>query len=190
MRRARFHPRLNLRDWLIIAVAAAAVVGFLYLAGQVGKQRQQLDAFSVALTQQREQAQESGQTPVAPAPEDIRRDPKIVQGRPGDPGDPGRPGDPGDPGDPGPSGPPGSPGEPGTGGTDGEPGPPGAAGSPGKDGADGKDGAAGKDGRDGAAPASWTWTDQLGVTHVCKRDADSPDSAPTYTCSRVTEGFR
>jgi hypothetical protein len=42
---------------------------------------------------------------------------------------------------------------------------------------------AGKDGTDGQPPAGWTWTDEAGRTQSCTRDADSPDTAPIYTCS-------
>lgn len=46
----------------------------------------------------------------------------------------------------------------------------------------GEQGDQGPAGADGKPPASWTWTDALGLEHTCTRDKDSPDSAPTYTC--------
>lgn len=206
-RAARLRPHLHLRDWISIAVAAMLALGFLWLSTRVGVSERQADALSVALTQQRSQAEQSGQTPVAPAPEEIRRDPKIVQGKPGEPGPPGpsgTDGQPGEPGNPGPSGPPGTPGPNGKPGTDGAsivgpsgpsgppgpPGPGGAAGLPGPDGKagepgpPGRDGEDGTDGEDGRPPSSWTWDDLLGVTYVCTRNEGSPDSAPTYTCER------
>lgn len=188
-------PRLHFRDWLSIVATAALAVGLLYLATQIGLLRQESDALSIALTQQRGQAEASGQTPVAPPPEEIRRDPTIVKGPPGEQGAPGRSGE------PGPAGSPGAPGKPGAPGTPGPTGPAGAAGVPGKDGAAGEDGApgpagspgatgpAGADGKDGEPPASWTWTDHLGTKRTCTRDSGSLDSAPTYTCTR-TESAR
>lgn len=85
-------------------------------------------------------------------------------------------------------GPQGPPGQDGADGADGqtppcmsEPsqcrGPVGPAGPPGEDGQDGVDGA------DGQPPAGWTWTDAAGREQSCTRDADSPDEAPTYTCT-------
>lgn len=189
----RLSPRLHLRDWLFIACAALLGLGFLWLSARVGVSEKQNDALSVALTQQREQAQQAGQTPIAPAPEEIRRDPKIVQGKPGEPGPPGPPGAPGRDGAPGvgATGPPGKPGAsitgaPGPAGKDGASvtGPSGPPGPAGKDGRDGKDGADGAPGPAGSPPASWTWTDLLGVVYVCKRDAESGDTAPTYSCER------
>lgn len=184
-------PRIPLRDWLAIAVAAMLGLGVLWLATQVGTLRTESDALSIALAQQREQAVATGQTPVAPPPEEIKRDPRIVKGPPGEPGRPGADGLPGRPGRDGEDGMDGSPGPPGpsgppgpatavTGprGPQGEPGPSGPAGPPGKDGADG---------RDGEPPASWTWTDVLGHVYVCRRDTGSLDSNPTYTCARENQ---
>lgn len=47
----------------------------------------------------------------------------------------------------------------------------------------GPPGPAGPQGPAGSPPASWTWTDTLGRTYECKRDANSPDTGPTYTCT-------
>jgi len=73
-------------------------------------------------------------------------------------------------------------------GESGAPGTPGQNGQPGKDGADGKDGRDGTNGVDGQPPASWTWTDNAGRTQTCTRNPDSPDSAPTYTCTAPSTG--
>lgn len=175
---------LRVRDWLFVLAVVAMVGGTIMAAYQVGHIRAERDALSIALTQQREQAEQSGQLPVAPPPEEIRRDPTIVRGPTGPAGPPGPPG---------PEGPPGSPGPPGAGGARGPGGPggvPGPSGPAGKDGADGEPGPAGppgadgRDGADGKPPASWTYTDTLGRPVTCHRDTDSPDTAPTYTCDR------
>ena len=191
-------PRLHLRDWLSIVAVAALGVGFLWLSTQLGILRQESDALAVALTQQREQAQSNGQTPVAPPPEEIRKDPRIVRGAQGEPGEPGPAGFPGADGLNGMPGKPGPAGSPGPAGADGVPGPAGPAGPAGADGKDGADGApgpegpagpAGADGEDGEPPAGWTWTDPAGIKHTCTRETGSLDSAPTYTCTR-TESVR
>lgn len=190
--------RLRVRDWLFIGGLAVAAVTVVLSAYAVGHIRAERDALSVALTAQRGQAEAAGQTPVAPPPEAIQRDPTIVKGPAGDQGpagDPGAPGRTGSPGPPGPPGEPGSDGEPGPGGPpggigpSGPPGPVGPAGPPGADGEDGApgapgaDGEDGRDGEDGEPPAAFTYRDLLGPV-TCRRDADSPDSAPTYTCER------
>ena len=51
------------------------------------------------------------------------------------------------------------------------------AGPPGPTGPQGVQGPA------GSPPAGWTWTDTLGRNYTCTRNASSPDSAPTYTCT-------
>lgn len=145
----------------------------------------------------RAQLQAGGKTPVAPDPSkavpalpDRTAVPVPIPGPPGPvgpsgaPASPGPSGAPGKPGAdstmPGPAGSPGSPGAVGAQGPQGDPGPAGAVGQ------DGKDGTNGRDGTNGAPPAGWTytWTDSAGVTHqvACTRTADSPDSAPYYTC--------
>lgn len=102
--------------------------------------------------------------------------PQGAPGLVGDTGPAGVPGLPGPVGDQGPAGPAGEPGTPG------ESGPAGPAGPQGEQGAQGPPGEPGAPGQNGAPPASWTYTDLLGE-HTCSRDADSPDSAPTYTCA-------
>lgn len=112
------------------------------------------------------------------------------------------------PGLPGPEGRPGRDGRDGADGTDGvtpacvsEPaqcrgangdagasGADGVDGQPGKDGADGKDGRDGIDGISGQPPASWTWTDAAGREQTCTRNPDSPDTAPTYSCTAPSTG--
>jgi hypothetical protein len=41
----------------------------------------------------------------------------------------------------------------------------------------------GKPGADGQPPERFTFTDSMGREQTCVRDADSPDTAPTYTCT-------
>lgn len=119
------------------------------------------------------------QGPQGPAGPEGPQGPRGLKGEPGEPGPPGQPG---------PVGQPGTNGAPGSPGTDGSPGVAGADGTPGKDGSDGPAGPAGPQGPpgspgiDGKPPASWTYTDTLGIEHTCTREASSPDSAPTYTC--------
>lgn len=105
----------------------------------------------------------------------------------------------------GPTGPTGPAGRDGTDGRDGRDGtsppclsePPqcrGANGDPGTDGQDGQNGADGADGRDGQdgvdgkPPAGWTWIDGDGREQSCTRNPDSPDNAPTYTCTAPSSG--
>ena len=190
MRSAR--PRLHLRDWLTIFAAALIGVSILWLSARVGTSERQTEALSVALTQQREQAQGAGLEPVSPPAEEIRKDPTIVHGPRGEPGERGWPGPPGPTGPPGLTGRPGPTGPPGPEGEDGASnvgpsGPPGPAGADGQDGTDGAPGPAGPPGPagvDGEPPASWTWSDLVGTTYTCRRVPDSPDTAPTYTCER------
>jgi collagen triple helix repeat protein len=109
--------------------------------------------------------------------------PVVEPARPGEGGprgEPGRDGDPGPTGPAGPTGPGGPTGPPGPAGDAGDPGPPGPQGDPGPAGTDGQPGV---DGPPGSPPASWTWIDGDGRTQSCTRDAGSPDSAPTYTCT-------
>lgn len=117
---------------------------------------------------------------------------KEVQQLPGPPGDrgpagpPGPPGPRGEPGSVGPVGPAGSAGLPGVDGVAGGKGTPGAqgsAGEPGPAGPQGEPGPPGADGVNGQPPAGWTWTDNAGRKQSCARDAGSPDTAPTYTCT-------
>lgn len=124
--------------------------------------------------------------------------PQGARGPIGPKGDRGERGDAGAPGPPGSApaclsspgqcvgapGPRGDQGDPGPAGADGEPGPAGPQGDPGPP---GPVGAAGAPGPAGSPPASWTWTDADGTRWRCSRDAGSPDSAPTYTCTPVPE---
>lgn len=167
----------------------------------------QITALAQALSDQREQAQRSGQTPVAPPPDKILATPAIVKGPKGDAGPAGRglaavwcsaghwtvsytdgavisdagacTGPPGIPGTVGPTGPAGTPGSPGPDGAPGPTGPAGPSGAPGPTGPQGPPGPAGKDGQ---PPAGWTYTDAAGFTYQCDRDTSSPDDAPRYTC--------
>src|SRR5581483_11022131 len=85
----------------------------------------------------------------------------------------------------GPQGPQGPAGDPGAPGPQGVAGPQGPAGQKGDTGAAGAQGPAGPGGPQGAPPASWSWPDPVvpGLIHTCSRDAASPDTAPTYTCT-------
>lgn len=49
----------------------------------------------------------------------------------------------------------------------------------------GPTGPAGATGAAGPAPYSWSWTDELGVTHQCTENPDDPPhtSTPTYVCN-------
>lgn len=111
-------------------------------------------------------------------------------GEPGVQGPQGPPGPKGDRGEPGRTPPclaepAGCQGQDGADGANGAPGEPGTAGPQGEPGASGPAGQDGTDGADGQPPAGWTWTDPSpgGKTYTCTRDVDSPDSAPTYTCT-------
>lgn len=159
-----------------------------------------ISRLSAGLDTTRKQLQQHGVKPSAPPAQ------SIVGGVPGVPGAAGAQGIPGVAGSPGVQGIPGQagaqgrpgpvstqPGPAGSPGAAGAQGVPGVAGADGKDGAPGKDGTNGTDGRngtDGKPAAGWTytWTDSTGVTHqvVCTRTADSPDSAPYFTCQDTT----
>lgn len=80
-------------------------------------------------------------------------------------------------------GPPGVDGTDGVNGTDGATGPQGPQGDTGPAGQAGADGTNGTNGADGQPPVSWTYTDDLGITHTCTRTDPFDPTAPTYTCS-------
>lgn len=192
----RRYQRLN---WILI-VALTLAVGYLTyaqvrssirtaeLAGKVSEVCAQDSDAAIVLA-------DSGACQQA---EDV----KAVPGPPGAIGPAGPPGPQGPKGDPGRDGTDGADGVAGAAGKDGTPGLLGPAGpigipgpqggtgpqgEPGTDGADGADGAAGPQGpagpagEDGRPPASWTYTDALGVEHTCTRSNDD-DAAPTYAC--------
>lgn len=121
-----------------------------------------------------QQVRDLGGTPRVAVPTPGERGPAGVSGVPGRDGLPGLPG---------PSGAPGTPGAPGVNGQAGQPGTSGVPGVPGTPGKDGQDGVPGQPGQDGRPPAGWTWTDADGRAQNCTRNASSPDSAPTYSCS-------
>jgi hypothetical protein len=118
----------------------------------------------------------------------VVRQPVTMTGAPGAPGAPGPAGPagaPGPAGSAGVAGPKGVQGAAGPAGVNGANGAAGAAGAPGPSGpagATGPSGAPGPSGSPGAPPQSWTFT-FLRVTFTCTRDAGSPDSAPTYSCT-------
>jgi len=128
------------RDIVALAAAIAIAVMLSWTTYHIGQLRRQNEALAIALDAQRKQAEDSGQVPVAPDPDQIRKDPEVVRGPMGPPGPSGAPG---------PSGPPGIDGIDGRIGPSGPPGPSGSPGSPGRDGTDGQDGTDGTDGTDG-----------------------------------------
>lgn len=166
---------------------------------EANKRGQAVSTLATDVRALRAQVQAGGHTPVAPDPSkavpslpDRTAVPVPIPGPPGPAGPAGAPGASASP-IPGPSGAAGRPGSdstvPGPAGSAGSPGPQGPQGDPGPAGVAGQDGKDGTNGRDGAAgqpPAGWTytWTDATGTTHqvACTRTADSPDSAPQYTC--------
>lgn len=78
--------RRDLAFWAAVVVGAIALGFGIY---QAGLWRAQKDALVTALTQQRQQAQDAGLTPVAPPPKKILDDPGVVAGPKGDQGEPG-----------------------------------------------------------------------------------------------------
>lgn len=184
--RRRWVNRVRPGEWLALALIVLLAAGFAWVVHEIGVIRSQNTALTAALTAEQRQAQDAGMTPAAPAPSEILRDPEVIVGEPGPRGPEGRPGPTGNMGPPGPMGPVGSPGPTGPAGVDGqdgEPGPAGPQGESGPPGPAGEPGADGADGENGQPPASWTWTDRLGMQHTCTRDEGSPASAPTYTCT-------
>lgn len=146
------------RDWVAILAAVLVAATIAWATYEVGLLRAQNEALANALEQQRQQAQAAGQEPVAPAPEDIIRDPKVVTGPEGPQGPAGprgvdgtdgTAGSPGPTGPPGPSGAAGPPGAPGADGADGAPGPHGPAGPSGPAGPAGPAGPPGPQGEQG-----------------------------------------
>jgi hypothetical protein len=198
--------RPDRRTVLIVAtvVAVAVPIGLLIYVTDI--QHDQIDALSNALSAQRAQAVQAGQTPVAPPPAQILATPTPMPGPSGPAGPAGAPGrglaaltcdggvwqvtytdgteSGGWPctGPPGPIGPTGTPGATGVPGRQGDPGATGAPGPAGPAGPPGPAGSPGAAGADGQPAASWTWTDELGTHYRCDRDPDSPDKAPSYSC--------
>lgn len=167
----------------LIGLLAMAVAFFSYrstMSDEIDGLESQVVANARDARALADQVEDLGAVPVVDPPQPGDPGP---QGDPGEVGPPGRDGDPGPAGPPGSTGPAGPSGPPGPAGSAGDSGPPGPQGDPGPAGVDGQPGAAGADGADGQPPASWTWTDSEGRTQSCARDPDSPDSAPTYTCS-------
>lgn len=204
--------RIRGLDWRGIAVVSGAVVVALAISWVLWAQqtqRQQIAGLSTALAAQCDQTKRLGASCVARPPEAVKASPDrpTVSPKPGERGPAGAnglsivgarvsacrlilvredgveydagpvcgaSGSPGPAGSRGPTGPAGADGQPGV------TGPPGPAGSPGP---------AGKDGTDGKPPASYTIVSPIdGLTYDCQRDAGSPDSAPTYTCSPQAGG--
>ena len=155
-------------------VTGIAVVGLLavmvFLMVGITDRDAKITQLSASTDALRVQVQEQGEIPVAPPAE-------TVTGEPGETGLQGPRGFRGDRGDTGLIG------------TAGIPGVAGAAGGIGGQGADGADGAAGATGAGGTngtagePPASWTWTDDAGVTYVCNRTDPFDPAFPTYSCT-------
>lgn len=181
---------------ILLFVGGAVAVSYLLvdrsqmadqLANEANLRGQAVSTLAGDVRALRQQVKAAGRTPVAPDPTKAVPDlpsraevPVPIPGPTGAAGAPGRPGASGAPGQPGQPGQPGSSGEPGS------PGASGVPGQPGQPGKDGKDGVNGADGAPGKPPAGWSykWTSSDGVTHhvTCTRTADSPDSAPEYSC--------
>lgn len=184
-RRVTFWPVMG------IAIVILGILTFWQIAdlrANDEKTTQAVEALSVALAAEQDAKKADGEQPVAPPPEDIVKDPGIVQGKPGEPGQPGAEGQQGPKGDKGDKGDPGKPGPTPPPGEDGEDGQPGVPGEPGKNGTDGKDGQNGTDGKDGVdgqngePPSSWTWQ-WGGVEYTCSRTSDFDPSNPKYECT-------
>lgn len=171
--------------WIAAAVMVLGILGLgAVLLNRESALQSQVDQQHSAATQLYDQVQSLGGTPTVQPPAVAGpAGPAGATGATGPQGPAGPSGPSGPTGPPGPSGPNGAAGPPGvagTSGTNGQDGPPGATGVPGPAGPQGAQGPAGADGQ---PPAGWTWTDPLGRTQHCTRDAGSPDSAPTYSCT-------
>lgn len=183
---------------LFAVMAGLAVLGVLFLGilvwsqfnassqlrGQVGTLAGQQQTAAGVAQQLATQLRRLGVTPVVQPPAPVAG----VAGQPGPAGQNGVngigvPGPPGSPGLPGPTGPTGPTGVPGASGPAGQDGSTGAPGPAGQAGAPGPAGPQGQPGAPGSPPAGWSWQDPSGTTFQCTRDARSPDSAPTYTCT-------
>lgn len=75
--------------WLAVAILGAVLLG--WGTYELGHMRAQNEALATALERQREQAMQSGQTPVAPSADEVRRDPEMIEGPPGPVGPVGPP---------------------------------------------------------------------------------------------------
>lgn len=168
---------------LIWLGVSGAIICFLVLGAlfvwRTAELQSQADVLSSSVTQQHDAAQalsdqvrELGGVPTVQPP--------AVTGVAGPQGATGPQGPPGPTGPSGPTGPTGVTGAAGSSGAAGAAGNPGAAGTNGTAGSQGPAGAPGADGR---PPAGWTWTAPDGTAYNCTRDASSPDTAPTYSCS-------
>lgn len=199
--------RLFVRAALVVLALSVVAMMLLYvqqygttgdLRGQVGSLAAQQASAARGEQALASQIHAMGATPVVspaapltgPAGPSGAQGPAGQNGVAGIPGPQGPKGDPGPTGAPGPTGPTGptgvsgAVGEAGQNGSDGQPGATGAAGPAGPQGQPGPAGPSGAAGAPGQPPASWTWTDpNTGVTYTCTRDASSPDSSPTYSCS-------
>lgn len=202
-------PRSRLLFVLIAAAAVLFLVGSVIIAqlgrdaaqtetGVVEQQRDGAAAQAASLASQIqaecaqgvltgpvcEQAERVAAEPI-PGPAGPRGDPGA-QGGLGPTGPAGPTGPQGPAGPTGPQGPAGPAGEPGPGGVDGTDGQNGSDGTPGQDGqpgAPGDTGPPGPAGPPGTPPDSYTMRFPDNTTQTCTRDAGSPATAPTYTCT-------
>jgi hypothetical protein len=146
----------------------------------------QIDALAQALVSEQRNVTNNGDTPVAPPPSQIVKNPDVIIGKDGlngangINGRDGKDGVDGAPGSPGPSGSPGSPGPTGPPGEEGSPGGDGATvvGPSGAQGERGEKGDTGDRGAQGPAPSGWTFT-YGGVAYTCKPVTEGSDS---YSC--------
>jgi collagen triple helix repeat protein len=168
------------RMWLLVfaglflaGLVALAIAFISYRSTTSG----QIDSLADRARALADQVKQLGAVPVVEPPAPGERGPGGETGVDGRDGAPGPTGPSGPAGPTGPTGPTGAPGDAGPAGDPGPPGPQGDPGPPGTDGQPGQDGTAGQ------PPASWTWTDTDGRTQSCVRDPESPDAAPTYTCT-------
>jgi hypothetical protein len=197
--RGRHTRRWHVTPWTLLLVAAMGALVFLAgssVVSSLGAReastraesaedtlRSYAEAVAAACERDGETARALGGLCHQPVPEPGERG---RQGKQGPQGPQGPLGPRGPEGPEGPQGPEGPEGEPGTDGEDGTDGVDGADGKDGADGADGErgpEGPAGPPGADGQPPESFTFTDSMGREQTCVRDEDSPDTAPTYTCT-------
>lgn len=199
------------RDWLIISVVAVLALAVAYLFYDRQVRVQQLNAMSSALSAQREQAQRSGQTPVAPPPKQILATPTPVAGPQGETGATGATGPAGRgltsvicvsgrwrveytdgtvdtdagpcTGPPGPVGAAGATGSPGPAGKDGQNGAAGATGPQGDTGPTGPPGPAGSTGPAGKDGKDGSPAQTMHISMPRPTLAD-PNHVDHYTCTR------
>lgn len=191
-------PVLRIADQAFLRVVGVIFV-FLAFATWVqvsnwedesARRGKQIDALAQALLVEQQAAVNNGETPVAPPPSQIVKDPEVVNGKDGEdgavgpagpPGKDGRDGAIGSPGPVGSSGPTGLPGRDGEDGAAGADGGTvtGPSGPQGERGEKGDTGERGQPGERGPAPSGWTFMHQ-GVRYTC---APVVEGGTSYECS-------